>query len=388
MIEILQGDITDEDTDAIANPTNTSFSLGGAIAKAISAKGGPQIGNDCAQLGTLSTCALSNAAGQLNCKHIVHVVSPQNINECQTLATELLNFAVQKSLHSVSVPLIGAGGNKLPRDQVATCITDASVLAANNKILGTLTRIRLVGYTADEKDAFEKALQQSLAGGASPGSQMPSPPPVQSPQPPIVKQATIQNPSLSGIINGVNFEVALGSLTDEQSDAIVNPSNETLGLDGNLSQAIVANGGDSIAKECLAIGSIPADGAVVTGAGSLQCKHIVHVVSPSNVQECEQAVCAAIKSAALKGVKSLTFPPIGGGAHNVPLDEVAGCIVDTLAEAANRNDIGSLTLVRLVGFKVAEKDAFERALEQALMGIKNIQNAPEDANAVSFQYKE
>ena len=120
---------------------------------------------------------------------------------------------------------------------------------------------------------------------------------------------------------------------------------------------------------------------MVTGTGSLSCRHIVHVVSPVNLQACQQAVRAAIKAAASKEITSLAFPPVGGGGGNLPLDQVVGTIVDTLANSANQNDIGGLTLIRLIGYKDFESYAFEIALKQAMHGKLNI--AP--ANAVSLQ---
>jgi hypothetical protein len=44
--------------------------------------------------------------------------------------------------------------------------------------------------------------------------------------------------------------------------------------------------------------------------------------------------------------------------------------IDTLADAAKGNNIGGLSLIRLVGYKAEEKDAFETALKQAKLGKK------------------
>ena len=75
----MQGDITEENTDAIINPTDNKFALEGAISKKILEKGGRQIVNDCATLVSLKDFAMAKAVGQLKCKQVVHVLSPQNM---------------------------------------------------------------------------------------------------------------------------------------------------------------------------------------------------------------------------------------------------------------------------------------------------------------------
>ena len=165
--------------------------------------------------------------------------------------------------------------------------------------------------------------------------------------------------------------MALGSLTHEWTDAIVNPSNETLGLTGNLARAIVT-GGPKIEQQCRAHGSIPQGGAVVTTGGALGCRFVVHIVSPGTLYECNQVVKVAIQAAAQNNCKSIAFPPFGVLGSGLPLDQVAGYMVDTLVEAVKSNDISLIARIRLVGFKLEEKDAFETALQQAMQGNPNI----------------
>ena len=91
-IELVQGDITEENTDAIINPTDYTFSLDGAISKKIVEKGGQKIKNDCAIRGTLNNVEMTQAAGELKCKQLVHVLSPHNSDECKTRIIERLQL--------------------------------------------------------------------------------------------------------------------------------------------------------------------------------------------------------------------------------------------------------------------------------------------------------
>ena len=143
--------------------------------------------------------------------------------------------------------------------------------------------------------------------------------------------------------------MSLSDLINEQTDAIVNPTDGELKLEGNLSKEIVSKGGSVITEECRTRGHIPAGGTVVTPGGALSCRHMMHVVAPDNMQECERAVRAVIQ-AAVANFKSISFPPIAAGVKALPLDQMAGCIVDSLADANNQTNTGSLNLVRLVGF--------------------------------------
>ena len=366
-IELVQGDITEENTDAIINPTDHTFSLNDAISKKIVEKGGQKIRDDCATRGTLTNVEMTQAAGQLKCKHLVHVLFPQNIPECQTRIIESLHLVTNSGLRSLSIPLIRAGCTKFSSYQVAFSITEAIAIEAQKRNLANLKLIRLVGYTANEKDYFERALDQSKTKFSALQN------PVKTSAPNLVENPVTPTPPLpppphqleSLEINGVTFAVALGDLTDEKTDAIVNPTDDKFQLDGILSKAIVSKGGFAIAKECRTFGSVPTGGTVVTNGGALPCRHVVHVVSPDDLLQCRQAVQAVLQGAAAKKFTSISFPPIGAGGKKLPLDQVANCIVETLADAANQKNIGSIKLVRLVGFTFSIKAAFEAALKQA-----------------------
>ena len=182
-------------------------------------------------------------------------------------------------------------------------------------------------------------------------------------------------PTLSTKLNGVAFEVSWGDLTDEKTDAIVNPTDDEFMLRSNLSKEIVSKGGSIITEECRTCGRIPAGGTVVTSGGELSCRHVVHVVSPDDLQECERAVRAIIQAAVANEFKSISFPHFRG--KRLQLDQMAGCVVDTLADSANQKITGSLTLVRLVGYSVPIEKAFRAALTQAMLGNRNLkaQNA-------------
>ena len=112
--------------------------------------------------------------------------------------------------------------------------------------------------------------------------------------------ADVKSPKNGYLINGAIIEVVQGNITDEATNAIVNPTDDKLGLTGSLSKAILDKGGTSIAAECKAIGTL--NDVALTSAGSLKCRHIVHVLSPSNTAECK-AECTPFSASALHKIR-------------------------------------------------------------------------------------
>ena len=77
-LELLDGDITEMQTDAIVNAANARLILGGGVAGAIKRKGGPEIQAECSKIGrTFVGGAVITTAGNLKAKHVIHAVGPR-----------------------------------------------------------------------------------------------------------------------------------------------------------------------------------------------------------------------------------------------------------------------------------------------------------------------
>jgi len=139
--------------------------------------------------------------------------------------------------------------------------------------------------------------------------------------------------------------VTQGDITDMEVDAIVNAANTRLLLGSGVAGAIRRKGGDSIQKECDKIGSIPLGEAVVTGAGKLKAKFVIHAAGMHLGRSvCEESLREATKNSLLradeKGVKTVALPAIGTGVGGFPLNRCAQVMIDIVVEYLKNEKTG------------------------------------------------
>jgi len=124
------------------------------------------------------------------------------------------------------------------------------------------------------------------------------------------------------------LELVQGDVTDLEVDAIVNAANEQLQLGAGVAGAIRAKGGASIQEECNRIGSTPVGTAVMTGAGHLKARQVIHAVGPrmgegDEDRKLASAVRAALALADRRGLRSIALPAISTGVFGFPMDRAA-----------------------------------------------------------------
>src|SRR5712691_10469760 len=124
------------------------------------------------------------------------------------------------------------------------------------------------------------------------------------------------------------LELVQGDITDLEVDAIVNAANEHLQLGSGVAGAIRAKGGPSIQEECDRIGGTPVGTAVMTGAGNLQARQVIHAVGPrmgegDEDKKLASAVRAALALADRRGMRSIALPAISTGVFGFPMERAA-----------------------------------------------------------------
>ena len=264
---------------------------------------------------------------------------------------------------------------------MAGCVVDTLADSANQKITGSLTLVRLVGYSVPIEKAFKAALTQAMLGNRNLKAQNAITQAICGKQKRKAK-TTIKSFTNGIVINGVLIEVLQGDITCESTELIANPTDEDLKLTGNLSKALITKCGSSVVEECKAIGTLKDIAITSAGTGSLRCDQIIHIRSPGDINECQTLIRALLSTIATKRFRSIAIPPIGVS-HGIPLQQVSGCITDEVASAARRKNLGLLRHIRLIGFNQTEKGAFEEALKlsfaegSALNTEKNVRSITE-----------
>ena len=161
-LSIIQGDITEQATDAIVNAANSSLMGGGGVDGAIHRAGGPAILEECRQIvsrqGRLPTGkAVITTSGNLKARYVIHTVGPVwhggSKGEAQLLESayrESLKLAAETNLSSVSFPSISTGAYGYPVDE-ASRIALRTVIS----FLGEPAPIREVVFVLFDYRTFE-----------------------------------------------------------------------------------------------------------------------------------------------------------------------------------------------------------------------------------------
>ncbi len=126
-----------------------------------------------------------------------------------------------------------------------------------------------------------------------------------------------------------------GDITDMEVDAIVNAANNELWMGGGVAGAIKRKGGIEIEEEAVKKGPIPVGEAIVTGAGKLKAKYVIHGAVmgrdlQTDAEKIKNATINSLKRAEELGLKSIAFPAFGTGVGGFPMDICAKIMIDTV----------------------------------------------------------
>ena len=140
-------------------------------------------------------------------------------------------------------------------------------------------------------------------------------------------------------VNRTVVRLMQGDLTALEVDAFVHYAKENLDLGSGYGTAIQSRGGGAVKKAVEKIGGIRMGEAVMTTAGAMSAKHIIHACGPKfqeadterKLRDCMQS---ALRIAQENGLKTVAFPPLGAGFYGVPLEFCARVMIGTIRSAA------------------------------------------------------
>uniref|UniRef100_A0A8B9GKG8 Poly [ADP-ribose] polymerase n=1 Tax=Amazona collaria TaxID=241587 RepID=A0A8B9GKG8_9PSIT len=189
--------------------------------------------------------------------------------------------------------------------------------------------------------------------------------------------SNVGKPYVQVTVGGVVVAVYKDDLCTHPVDVVVNAANEDLKHNGGVAWALLKAAGPEIQQECDELvkksGSLQPGCVVITGAGKLPCKNIIHAVGPRwRKEEAEQCVCLlrqtvkkSLQLAETFHHRSIALPAISGGIFGFPLELCTYCIVASIKETLkeSKGDI-SLKEIHLVDIEQNKIQAFSKALEE------------------------
>ena len=167
------------------------------------------------------------------------------------------------------------------------------------------------------------------------------------------------------------IELALGDITCQKVDAVVNAANSSLLGGGGVDGAIHRAAGPQLLEECRQVGGCPTGEARITKGYRLPAKYVIHTVGPvwkgGRWQEDDllrSCYVTSMRLAAENHVRTIAFPSISTGAYSFPIERAARIAVATVTEC-----LDSLSVIEKVIFVCFSKNDYN-VYRNELAGLK------------------
>jgi len=168
-LEIVQGDITKQKTEAIVNAANKKLAPGGGVAGAIHRAAGPELWEECKDLGGCETGEAKISGGyDLPATYVIHTVGPVYSNSpkdpelLESSYRNSLKLAKESGIESVSFPALSTGAFGYPEDEAGEIALNTIIKFLEENSLPQL--VRLVLYGEDSFDLHGELLEEIFHG--------------------------------------------------------------------------------------------------------------------------------------------------------------------------------------------------------------------------------
>lgn len=163
------------------------------------------------------------------------------------------------------------------------------------------------------------------------------------------------------------IELYLGDITDLEVDAIVNAADNHLRMGGGVAFAIKRKGGKIIEDEAVEQGPISIGDAIITTAGKLKAKYVIHAAAMgldfrTDENKIKNATKNSLKRAEELKIKSIAFPAIGTGIGHFPAKRAAEIMIDVVKEHIAKQT--NLDKIIFALFNMNTYNAFKEALDK------------------------
>ena len=286
----------------------------------------------------------------------------------QDLVWKCLEKCEKIKASTIAFPALGAGNLNYPQNVVAdTMVSTITSYLKSNLASTHIKTVKLVIFMDNTYSEFSKLLRRKPGGSPnlSPASSVG---PVY--EEPMSYHHDIihtgdSGPAESFTVGSVTVEMLQGDITEDDSDAIVNTTNEMMQLLGSgVAGAILRKGGPDMQKVCDAVvsqGFKLQEGKVcdTPATGQLKCKKIFHVVATDDRnQVLGKTISACLKRAEKLKFRSIAFPAIGTGMSGYNLDDAAQSICSSIIAFGQSNPV-SVKRVRVIIYQTAMYQSFK-----------------------------
>ncbi|XP_009947420.1 PREDICTED: poly [ADP-ribose] polymerase 14-like [Leptosomus discolor] len=371
-IMLKKGSIEDATTDIVVISVAKDLQLDkGPLSKALLSKAGPVLQTDLQEGSQGKTpeegSVLKTKGYNLGCGVVLHAVVPawsQRRASSKVLGdiiTKCLEIAEELSLKSITFPAIGTGNLGFPRSVVAKLLFDKVFEFSSKNGVNSLEEVHFLMHPKDTDNiqAFSDELENRCGNTADVK--------VQKTSPSKASQASSGTSSAPAqnvhemTIGSVIFRVAEGDITKEESDVIVNVTNQTFSLKTGVSRAILNGAGKAVEDECAQLASQSNKSYITTQAGSLPCKKIIHFVAQEDIKA---LVSKVLQECELQQYTSVTFPAIGTGEAGRDPAVVADSMIGAVTDFARSNSAPSVKTIKVVIFQPQLLSVFHKSMQK------------------------
>ncbi|CAN5892971.1 ADP-ribose-binding protein [soil metagenome] len=163
------------------------------------------------------------------------------------------------------------------------------------------------------------------------------------------------------------IRVVLGELSDTAAEAVLRPVSAQWNAVTAPMRRLELHAGPELEAQCLALGDLPVGSAVITGAGDLAAKFMIHVVvrsvdEPVTESGVRRGMNNGLRRIAEWDIRRVAMAPLGTGAGNLDADESAAIMIPALVEQMRA---GPPTEVEIRVDSEYEREVFERHIRAA-----------------------
>ncbi|XP_077976501.1 uncharacterized protein LOC120333708 isoform X2 [Styela clava] len=356
-IRVKQGDITEEDSDAIVICAGVTFNIPGKMAEAVFDKGGGKIQQELKS--SISETLRVTSSGNLHCKRIFHIKTPIIESNISLSLWSALQEAEKQRCGLISVPALGIG--IIQTEKIASLMMETFYAFAKDPKTQHVKFINLVVFDQSHLYSFEKALGEieakdfpQGAAGVSNGTA--------AKMPDFVPKYPAQGEkSVSVMLGCLTVSIRKGDITEEKNDAIVNSTGSDFDLSkGLVSTAIIRKGGKRIQEE---VRRIRGSDIRATSGGKLPCKKIIHVYTPTTRELFASIIGDVLEIADSEKCTSISFPAMGTGNLNRSGNDIAHTMIKAFSKFSKKNpQTTNLKVVDIVIYDQLQLPFFEKAL--------------------------